>query len=101
MAKMIDITEKLDIGSKPQIKIGDVILTVNDEAETVLKIIPLTEDESPESMMNICTILFSDEDIRKISEMRLSLRDYITLIKTAIKLVTGNIEGETQTPATT
>ena len=36
MAKIVDITEKLDFEQKPQIKIKGDTLTVNNEAVTVL-----------------------------------------------------------------
>ena len=40
MAKIIDITDKLNFEQKPQIKIKDTVLTVNDEAVALLEILP-------------------------------------------------------------
>ena len=41
MAKIIDITDKLNFEQKPQIKIKDTVLTVNDEAVALLEILSL------------------------------------------------------------
>ena len=40
MSKIIDITDKLNFEQKPQIKIKDTVLTVNDEAVALLEILP-------------------------------------------------------------
>ena len=82
MAKIIDITEKLSL-EKPQIKIRDVILTVNDEAMTMLEIMPLLDGKmDAESINRICKTIF--------------------LFEITMSLVSGDSEeGETATPATT
>lgn len=103
MAKIIDITEKLSL-EKPQIKIGDVILTVNDEAMAMLEIMPLLDgDMNAETIDRICRTIFSDEDFEKIKSLKLSLKDFQILFKVTMSLVTGNDDepGETATHATT
>ena len=101
MAKIVDITEKLSL-EKPQIKICGEILTVNDEAMTMLEIMPLLDGEmNAESINRICKTIFSDDDFEKIKALKLNLKDFKTLFKTAMSLVTGDSEGETATHATT
>ena len=103
MSKTVDITEKLGFDQKPQIIVRGETLTVNDEAVVILKIRPLADEGSAASLLQICPLLFS-EDERKINDMHLNFRDFTTLVKTAIALATGtedNAEGETPTRATT
>ena len=101
MAKIIDITEKLSL-EKPQIKIGNEILTVNDEAMAMLEIMPLLDGEmNSEAINRICKAIFSDEDFKKIKALKLSLKDFQTLFKTTMSLVSGDSEGEAATHATT
>lgn len=101
MAKIIDITEKLSL-EKPQIKIGNEILTVNDEAMAMLEIMPLLDGEmNSEAINRICKAIFSDEDFEKIKALKLSLKDFQTLFKTTMSLVSGDSEGEAATHATT
>lgn len=102
MAKIIDITEKLSL-EKPQIKIGSEILTVNDEAMTMLEIMPLLDGKMDgESIDKICRSIFSEEDFEKIKALRLNLKDFKTLFEITMSLVTGDNEpGETETRATT
>lgn len=106
MAKMIDITEKLNFEQKPQIKIKDDFLTVNDEATVMLEIMPIIEKDSSSSadIYRVCKMLFSDEDFKKIEKLHLNFKDFTTLVKTAITLVTGKSDddsGEEETHATT
>ena len=104
MSKTVDITEKLGFDQKPQIIVRGETLTVNDEAVVILKIMPLADEGSAASLLQICPLLFSEEDERKINDMHLNFRDFTTLVKTAIALATGtedNAEGETPTRATT
>lgn len=101
MAKIIDITEKLSL-EKPQIKIGNDIMTVNDEAMTMLEIMPLLDGEmNIETINKICKAIFSDEDFEKIKALKLGLKDFKTLFEIAMSLVSGDSEGEAATHATT
>ena len=103
MAKIVDITEKLDFEQKPQIKIKGDTLTVNNEAVTVLEIMPLFEKEetSSEELLRTCKLLFSENDFEKIKALKLNVKDFKTLFEITMSLVSGDSEGETATPATT
>lgn len=103
MSKIVDITEKLDFDSRPQIKLGDITVTVNNEAVNVIKIMPFMEKNmTPENIFEVCSMLFSEEDFEKIKALKLSVKDFMTVVKTSFELITGGSKpGETQTPATT
>lgn len=95
--KVIDITEKLNFEEKPQIKIKDMMITVNNEAATILKILPKLEKMTPEDIEAICNFIFEPSELEKINALHLAFDDYITVVKSAIKLITGDDVGETQT----
>lgn len=103
MAKIVDITDKLNFEQKPQIKIKGEVLWVNDEAKAILEIMPLLDTDEPNlaSIDKICRTLFSEEDFAKIEKLHLNFKDFATLTTTAISLVTGDNSGEWATPATT
>lgn len=103
MAKIIDITDKLNFEQKPQIKIKDTVITVNDEATSILKIMPkFNGDVTPEAINEICEVLFEPSELKKINSLKLNFKDFMTLIESATDLITGGIEpGETATLATT
>lgn len=102
MSKIVDITEKLSL-EKPQIKIGDITLTVNDEAVKMLEVVPLLNGEmNAETIERICSTIFSQEDYDKIRAMKLNIKNFRILFETAMSLVMDSgDEGEVQTHATT
>ena len=105
MAKIIDITNKLNFEDKPIIKVKDIEIEVNNSATTMLKILPLLkEDVTAEQIKDICDLIFDGENRDKIYALNLSIADFSTVVMAAVDLVadtSGNDEGETPTPATT
>lgn len=102
MAKIIDITDKLNFEQKPQIKIKDTVLTVNDEAVALLEILPkLNGNVTPETINDMCQVLFDDSEMKKIKALKLNFEDFTSLVQSAVELVAGSEPGETVTPATT
>ena len=101
--KVTDITEKLNFEEKPQIKIKDTVLTVNNEAAAILEAISKSENmeghniKTLSSLKAICDIIFDETERRKLDEFHLNLTDYITVIQSAVELVAGTASGETQT----
>lgn len=96
-----DITEKLKFEEKPQITVKDITVTINDEAETILQVIPLADSGSASDIVKILPMMLSDEDLEKVRSLGLNFNDYIVFIKEAISLITGDDQGEAQTRATT
>ncbi len=102
MAKIIDITDKLNFEQKPQMKIKATVITVNDEAVAMLKIMPkMNENITPETIAEICDVLFDKPEIEKIQSLKLNFSGFIKLIEAAIELVAGTSSGEAVTPGTT
>lgn len=93
MGKTIDITEKLSYEENPEIIINGKKIKVNDSAETVLRIMGILsegENTGPKEIMEICNMIFSEEDRKKIGSLKLNFKDFQTLINTAIELITGD-----------
>lgn len=89
MAKIIDITEKLNFDENPRIKIKSVEIEVNADASTVLKIMQALGKPEKESIPEMYELLFSLEDRKKIDKLKLKFKDFTALIETAMDSVVG------------
>lgn len=97
MAKIVDITEKLDFDSNPKIKIRDKEFEVNTDAEVVLKVMGQFGENgniSPSAMVKIYNLIFSEADRDEINKLKLKFNDFTTLINAATNLIIGEEEGE-------
>lgn len=102
--KVIDITEKLNFAEKPKIKIRDVEITINNNAVSILKVMPKANKKiiKLDDMLEIVNLLISESEMRKLEGLDLGFEDFNTFIGSAISLVTGtDDEGEAQTRITT
>lgn len=90
MARKVDITDKLTFDGNPFIVIKGKELEVNADAPTVLRIMNLAADDpGPKEVAAIYNLIFPDKDRKEIEKMKLCFDDLVTIIKTAISLVTG------------
>lgn len=99
MAKMIDITDKLNFEEKPVLVINGEGISVNHDVTTVLQVMQLTskKDISDYDVAKAYELLFDDADRKKISDMNISYKNLVTLIDEAIKIiVNGDEEPDTQ-----
>lgn len=104
MARVFDITDKLNFEEKPRIKIKGEEIEINDAAVDMLKIMPqLSKRKLKVDDINLMyQTLFPEESQKKIESLRLNLKDFNTVVlEAAAALQGGDGEGETQTPATT
>ena len=109
MRKLIDITEKLELGENPCLVIKGEEIEFNADAATVLKLTGLSTDgdQSDESIANrtlrMYDLLFPEKSQKQIEKMRLSLGDLSIAIETAMNFIRGGNEpeGEVQTHTTT
>ena len=95
MARVIDITEKLDFDSNPKIKIKDEEYEVNADAETVLKVMGLFGEPggmTPVSVVKVYELIFDERAREEISKLKLQFTDFETLVMAAINLITGENE---------
>lgn len=104
MARVFDITDKLNFEEKPRIKIKGEEIEINDAAVDMLKIMPqLSKRKLKVDDINLMyQTLFPEESQKKIETLRLNFEDFSTVVlEAAAALQGGNGEGETQTPTTT
>lgn len=97
MAKVIDITDKLDFESNPKIKIKDKEYEVNADAETVLRIMGLFGADggmTPKGIVDAYELMFSEAGREAIKELKLQFKDFQTTIMSAINLITGNEDSQ-------
>lgn len=88
---LYDLTEKLKFEEDPVLKLKDgVEVTVITDAEVVLKVMNVKAGNEMEMFANITELLFSKEDKEKIKKLKLKVKDYGTVVKTAIALAIGN-----------
>lgn len=90
MAKVIDITDKLDFEGNPRIKIKNTEYEVQADAATVLKIMGIIGDNkepSPKEIAKICELIFQESDRKKIEKLK--FKDYQVLVFTAMSLIIG------------
>lgn len=102
MAKIIDITNKLESNENPRIKIGEKEFEVNADAPTVLKIMALMQEDDFEAhVMDAFELLFSDKTRKELEKQKLSFPNLMTVIQIAMKCATGMDEEETMGESTT
>lgn len=108
MAKVIDITEKLDLSGNPALMIAGKKIEVRADAATGLKIIGLFSEEGgseTQKTMKLLELLFSEDDYNLLlNGLGLSLKDLQIVIREAQALIMDNgeaDEGEDQTHITT
>ena len=92
MAKIIDITDKLEFDENPKLVVKGKELEVNADATTVLKIMGILGDGDnvqPSDVVKMYELIFSDADRKKIDKMKLQFSDFQTLVFSAIGLITG------------
>lgn len=103
MAKVVDITDRLSFDENPKLKIKDVEVTVNADAETMLRIMGAFGNESEmQASLKAYDLMFSEKDRKKINGLKLPAKSLMTLIQEAMNLVMGeDDQGEDQTRTTT
>lgn len=104
MARKIDLTDKLGIGEKPKVIVGDLELEVNDSARNVMRVIDMVGggEMSPSKVMDACELLFGKSGCKALEARELSLSAFIAVLEAAVDLVMGggDDEGNAGTPAT-
>lgn len=95
MAKVIDITEKLDFDSNPKLIIKEKEVEINADASTVLKIMGTLgdkDDASPKAVLAMYDLIFSEKARKELEELKLSFKDLTTVVKAALTLIVGEDE---------
>lgn len=94
MAKVVDITDKLSFDENPVIRIKGQDLEVQAGAENILRILGLFGSEKNElrAAAEATELLFNEKDRKKLEKMKLNIKDYTEVIKTAIYIATEEEE---------
>lgn len=100
MAKIVNITDKLEMDGNPFLVIKDESLEVNADAATMLKLMgkygEMQEAEgTPKDILDLYDLMFPKESQKKIEKLKLSFKDLTVLVEDAQKLITGE-EDETE-----
>ncbi len=92
MAKIVDITEKLNFEENPKIRIKNKEIEVNSDATTMLKVMQLTAKKTVTNtdVIKIYELLFSESERQKIEELKLKFDGLVTLVESAISIVAGD-----------
>lgn len=94
---LYSLTDKLKFDDQPQLQIKDEVLTINSDAETVLKIMDTVSTKGDtEGTLEAVNLLFNEEDRAKLRSLKLSMEDYMTVISTAMQLAVGEDPDEEQ-----
>ena len=93
MAKIIDITDKLDFGGNPKLKIKDLEIEINADAATMLKIMGVigdNEEPGPKEVLKMYDLMFEPTERKKIEGLKLNFKDFTAVIFAAINLIQGD-----------
>lgn len=99
MAKVVDITEKLNFDENPSLLIKGKKIEVDASAETVLKVMGKFSEggtEKPQFVVDMYNLIFPEQSRNAISELGLKFNDFQTLVEAAIELIVddGEEQGE-------
>lgn len=95
MAKVVDITEKLNFEESPKLKIKEKEVTVNDDALTMLKVMQLMSGEaSINEITQAYELMFEEKERKTIESLGLNFNDFVIVIQSAVELITGETAGE-------
>lgn len=98
MAKVINISDKLEFESNPIMQIGTLEVEVNADAETVLRLMGVLSGKGElEAVNEAMSLIFNQEDVKAICALKkggkkLSARSLMTIIQEAMNLVLGEDE---------
>lgn len=100
MAKTIDITDKLTFDENPVMKIGNLKMEVNADAETILRLMGVfAEKEDLQAVKEALGLIFKPADVEALCALekngkKLSAASLMTIVQEAMALVMGEPRGE-------
>lgn len=94
MAKIVDITEKLNFDENPCLVIKGNKIEVNTDAPTMLKVLGITgkDDPTPQDILEMYKMVFPDSSQKKLDKLKLKFPDLVVVIQEAVQLITGDME---------
>lgn len=100
MAKVVNITDKLEFETNPIMEIGTLEVEVHADAETMLRLMEVFAKESElEAVGKAMDLIFDPEDVKAICNLKrngkkLSAKSLMVIVQEAMNLVMGESEGE-------
>ena len=93
MAKIVDITDKLSFDGNPRLKIRDVELEINADAETVLKIMGIVADGvTARATVQMLDLLITGSSRKALDKLKLSFADFQIVVFAAMDLIIGGTD---------
>ena len=90
-----NLTEKLKFDADPTLVIKDVELTVNSDAETVLRLLDVVQSKGEVAgAKDALELLLNEKDRKKLAALHLKIADYVAGVRAAVQLALGNDPGE-------
>ena len=91
MAKVVNITDKLELEGNPHLVIKDEELEVNADAATMLKIMGKyaefdSDAATPKDILDLYNLMFPVESQKKIEKLKLSFTDLTTVVMEAHRI---------------
>lgn len=89
--KKYDITDKLTFDGNPVLVIKGKELEVNADAPTMLKVMNFfgSDGVEIEQINQAYELIFPDKSRKEIEKMKLSVKDWMTVVQEAVGLVVG------------
>ena len=85
------LTDKLSMEGNPQIEIMGKVVTVKNDAKTVLALMDAVNSHGEiEGAMKAMELLFSEDDQKIIDDLALTMPNYTKVISTAMSLAVGD-----------
>ena len=93
--KKYDITDKLTFDGNPVLVIKGKELEVNADAPTMLKVMNFfgSDGVEIEQINQAYELIFPDKSRKEIEKMKLSVKDWMTVVQEAVGLVVGESDG--------
>ena len=93
MARVVDITSKLEFDGNPKLKIKDKEIEVNADAPTMLKVMNLVgDDPTPKDIIELYKLIFPEESRKILDGMKLSFANLITVVEVAVSIILGDTD---------
>lgn len=93
MAKVVDITNKLEFDGNPKLRIKDKEIEVNADAPTMLKVMNLVgDDPTPKEVIALYNLVFPEESRKVLDDMKLNFADLITVVEAAVSAISGDTD---------
>lgn len=88
---LYSLTDKLNFADKPQVEVKGKVVTIDNSATTVLKLLDLVQNQGEVAGAKaIIDLLFDAKDRKTIDGLKLSIEDYMHFCEVCMDLALGN-----------